>query len=212
MMTIIFFHISAPQSTTWSLSNHTYTNRVGILWLIHQEVIAIKYFNDKKLVCVFFLDDRYEFRQEHHPTVSKLVRPSDDFYANDRHYPHTITQRQDDNRYTTDLRQRGDDQYTRRVPTADILIDPIRRPAHGNAPRCVMEVNIEVSIGGNRHSQSSFVTNHVSSKPPTIRSTAVIDNARYIDLNFRSPENTAQIATDGIIRRSPSQGSTGFHN
>ncbi len=136
-------------------------------------------------------------------------------YRNDRHnadYPHTITRRPDDDRYTTDLRQRGDDQYTRRVPTADVFIDPVRRPAHGNAPRCVMEVNIEVSVGGDRNSQSSFITRNVSSKPPTIRSTAVIDNARYIDLNFQSPENTAQISTDGIIRRSPSERSTGFHN
>jgi hypothetical protein len=64
-----------------------------------------------------------------------------------------------------------------------------------------MEINIAVSMGGDRAPQASVISSSVSPKQPAIRSTATIEDVRYIDLNFQAPKNTAQIATDGIIRR-----------
>jgi hypothetical protein len=70
-----------------------------------------------------------------------------------------------------------------------------------------MEINITVGMGADR-------TPHFITNPSAIRSTAVIDDVRYVDLNFQAPENTAQLATDGIIRQSTSasRDSFGFQN
>jgi hypothetical protein len=73
-----------------------------------------------------------------------------------------------------------------------------------------MEVNIAVTLGADRTPHASVVTNNYSSKPPAIRSTAFIDDVRYVDLSFQAPENTAQLSTDGIIRQSSPRNSTGF--
>ena len=73
-------------------------------------------------------------------------------------------------------------------------------------------MNIAVTLGADRNPQASVTTNNYSSKPPNIRSTALIDDVRYIDLSIQSPENTAQLSTDGIIRQSSPHGSIGFGN
>ncbi|UJR22342.1 hypothetical protein I4U23_025404 [Adineta vaga] len=185
------------------------------------------------------IDNRYEFRSET-PTVSKLVKPSNDFHTAERQAvdrSFTSNRRQDDDMQRTrdsaygSINRSRDDQYSiqqpaggnnlqeidrrggeysRRIPTANVVVDPTRRPGNGNSRTCVMEINIAVNMGGNRAPQASITSSNVSAKQPNIRSTATIDNVRYIDLNFQSPNNTAQLATDGIIHSSPSQRSTGY--
>lgn len=172
-------------------------------------------------------DQRYEFIQEN-PTISNLVQPPierqnpdnpytvrDQYTTDSRRTGDTAyesTRRPSDNRQEIDRRS-NEPQYTRRVPpTADVYVDRSRRPVHGTARRCVMEVNIAVTLGADRTSQASITTNNYTSKPPNIRSTAFIDDVRYVDLSFRSPENTAQLSTDGIIRQSSPRGSIGFGN
>jgi len=173
-------------------------------------------------------DDRYEFRQDNR-TISQLVRPSDDRQNPDNPYtsdprrtgdnPYESTKRTGDNQFTTtDTRQESDrrntsSEYTRRfVPTAEVVVDPYRRPTHGNARTCVMEINIAVSFGSDRTPHASVITNNFPSKPPPpIRSTAIIDDVSYFDLNFQAPEHTAQLSTDGIIRpTASSRNSLGF--
>ncbi len=173
-------------------------------------------------------DNRYEFQQAN-PTISNLVQPpvqrqnpdnpytSRDQYTNGSRRSgdsaYESTRRTGDHQYpVTDDRQSNNSGYTRRVPTADILVDPYRRPAHGNARTCVMEINIAVNFGPDRTPQASVITNNYLSKPPAIRSTATIDDVRYVDLSFQAPEKTAQLATDGIIRHPSSRNSTGFQN
>jgi hypothetical protein len=102
-------------------------------------------------------------------------------------------------------------EYTRRVPTADVFVDTMRRPGHGNARTCCMEINIAVSLGPDRTPKASIISSNLT-KPPAIRSTAVFNDVSYMTLDFQSPENTAQFSTDGIALRSPSQRSTGFPN
>ena len=165
-------------------------------------------------------DNRYEFRSEN-PTVSRLVRPSDDLHTSERQtLDSSLTpnrRREDDLRRTRDsayesVQRSRDDQYpnqqeterrsidySRRVPTANIIVDPTRRPGDGNPRTCVMEINIAVSMGGNRPPQASVISSNILSKPPNIRSTATIDGARYIDLSLQSPNYTAQLATDGVL-------------
>ena len=116
-----------------------------------------------------------------------------------------------DNRQETD-RRNNNFEYTRRIPTADVLVDPIRRPAHGNTRTCVMEINIAVSLGGDRSPRVSFESSDITSKPPPIRSTAVLEDVSYVDLKFQGPEKTAQLSTDAYMTRSPSQKSSGFNN
>lgn len=169
-------------------------------------------------------DPRYDF-QTSNPTISKLVHPADNRrpgsesnYQSARTNPADRDRQTGYDRYPTnagDTRPEFSDrnnsvQYARRVPTADVFVDPIRRPHHGNARTCVMEINIAVSLGNDRSSREPFVTSSVTSKPPVIRSTATLEDVHYVDLNFRSPENVAQLSTDGLIRRSPSEKSTGF--
>ena len=67
-----------------------------------------------------------------------------------------------------------------------------------------MEINIAVSLGPDRTPQASVISNNFLQNHQPIRSTAIFDDVSYVDLNFQSPENTAQFSTDGIIRQSPS--------
>ncbi len=172
------------------------------------------------------LDKDSEQIPQENPTISSLVQPRNGQQNPDN--PYSVR-----DRYTTDSRRTGDTayestkrtgeyrqdidrgsnnpDYTRRIPpTANVLVDPYRRPVHGNARTCVMEVNIAVTLGADRTPHASVVTNNYSSKPPAIRSTAFIDDVRYVDLSFQAPENTAQLSTDGIIRQSSPRNSTGF--
>ena len=161
-------------------------------------------------------DQRYEAPQQN-PTVSNLVRsnPDNPYTVRDRYTTdaaYESTRRASDNRLEVDRRSNNPD-YTRRAPpTTDVYVDRTRHPVHGNARTCVMEVNISVTLGADRHPQASVSTSNYSSKQPNIRSTAFIDDVRYIDLNLQSPENVAQLSTDGIIRQSSPRGSVGFGN
>ena len=170
-------------------------------------------------------DRRYESVPEN-PTVSNLVQSSNgrqnpdnpyeirDRYTNDARRTtggtgatsYETTRRTEEYQYTGSDRGNQHSDYTRRVPTADVLVDPTRRPGHGNARTSTMEVNISVSLGGggygDRGPHTSVTTTSGSSKTPAIRSTAFLEDVRYVDLNFRLPENTGQLRTDGIIRES----------
>jgi hypothetical protein len=157
------------------------------------------------------IDNRYNFRQEN-STISKLVQPSDERRSSDNPYE-SMKRTGENGNHQEAHRQNNNFQYTQRiVPTADVFVDPYRRPAHGNARTCVMEINIAVNFGPDRTPQASVITNNYLSKPPAIRSTATIDDVRYVDLSFQAPEKTAQLATDGIIRHPSSRNSTGFQN
>ena len=121
------------------------------------------------------------------PTISRLAHPND-------------------NRYNF----RPSEPNYRYVPTADVYVDPTRRPEHGNARTCVMEINISVGLGD--RDRPPLITSSSSSnygKPPTIRSTARLENVNYIDLNFRTPEHVAYLATDGIIKGSSPSAANG---
>ncbi|CAM4789602.1 unnamed protein product [Rotaria magnacalcarata] len=154
---------------------------------------------------------------QQNPTISKLVRPPDDRYTfspqDDSRYRTDLIRTED--RYNESIRRPGEDPYSiknivngnnrpntnyessKPIPTSHVVVDPIRRPAHGNARTGVVEINIAVSFGGNRNSQGSY---------------AVIDDVGYIDINFQSPQKTAKLSTDGIIRNQSSQASVGFSN
>ncbi|CAF3216679.1 unnamed protein product [Rotaria sp. Silwood2] len=191
------------------------------------------------------VNDQNEAQQQY-PTISRLVKPSNDSNTAGRpttESPYT-SRRPNDNRYSSEsigtkdsayesTRRSDADQYSikqivstgnrqeinrptsnyessKQIPTAHVTVDPIRRPSHGNARSCVMDINIIVSFGGDRTAQGSYVTKTYTTKPPAIRSTATIDDVHYVDLRFQTPQNTAQLQTDGILRSSPSQNSTGF--
>ncbi|CAF2069820.1 unnamed protein product [Rotaria magnacalcarata] len=170
---------------------------------------------------------------QQNPTISKLVRPPDDRYTfspqDDSRYRTDLIRTED--RYNESIRRPGEDPYSiknivngnnrpntnyessKPIPTSHVVVDPIRRPAHGNARTGVVEINIAVSFGGNRNSQGSYVRSSTVAKPsPPIRSQAVIDDVGYIDINFQSPQKTAKLSTDGIIRNQSSQASVGFSN
>lgn len=169
---------------------------------------------------MFFLanesgEKRYESIPEN-PTISSLLQPSNERRNSDN--PYSFREQ-----YTTDARRTGgENNYestkrtgdyrftetdrsdnTRRVPTADVFVDPYRRPQHGNARTAVMEVNISVSLGGASVGYADRTPHTTTNtKEPVIRSTAFLEDARYVDLSFRVPEHGAQLRTDGIIRES----------
>ena len=159
--------------------------------------------------------------------MSKLVKPADETYT--AHGTGRYQTRPDSGNYSYDSTRGSvgvDDRYTSsgtndrqygsaaRAPTADVRIDPIRRSGQGNARTCVMEINIAVSLGGDRPPHASIVSHDASSRShPPIRSTATIQDVRYLDLNFQGPNNVAHLSTDGIIDRptSSSQKPTGYY-
>ncbi|CAF3549398.1 unnamed protein product [Rotaria sp. Silwood1] len=154
-------------------------------------------------------------------------RPNDYRYPSEStrptEYPYGSTRPRDDDKYSIgqlvrprpireDVYQPSSCcEYSKPVPTANIIADPIRRPYYGNARPGNLNISIKVNVGGsNRPAQVSYVTNDYASKPPAIRSAATFDNVHYLDLNFQSPQQTARVTTDGILRSTPLQNSTGF--
>ena len=119
-------------------------------------------------------------------------RPADDYYRHGTEPPSNYSR------------------YSRPVPSANVYVDRTRPPARPHARSGAVEINIAVSFGSDRTPRPSFATNNFTSKPPNIRSTATIDDVRYVDLSFQAPEHTAYLSTDGIMRQSQSQTSTGF--
>lgn len=83
----------------------------------------------------------------------------------------------------------------------------------GNNPRSiVLDINISINVAGNRNPQITATANTIPSRSSPARSTAVIEDLGYVDLDIRSPERTARLATDGYIRSSPSKQSTTLLN
>lgn len=71
-----------------------------------------------------------------------------------------------------------------------------------NSRSMVLDINITINVGGNRNPQvTATTTQHIS--PP--RSTAILEDIGFVDLDIRSPERTARLVTDGSIRSSPRQ-------
>ncbi|CAF3599556.1 unnamed protein product [Rotaria socialis] len=147
-------------------------------------------------------DDRYNegIRRTDDRYNEGIRRPVEDPYS----IKHIVN---GNNRPTTNY------ESSKPMPTTHVVVDPIRRPVHGNARTGVVEINIAVSFGGNRNSQGSYERMNTVARPsPPIRSQAVIDDVGYVDIHFQSPQKTAKLSTDGIIRNQSSQPSVSFSN
>lgn len=142
---------------------------------------------------------------------------------NHTQYPQDYRRPQDVDRYNIDRlvpppreqeprRPHNDYYYNKPAVVDPVYIDRNRRPEDGRARSRVTEVNIEVIIGpSGRSSQKISVSNDGGAERRPVRSTAVIDDARYVDFTLQSPQSGAQISTDGIIRNPSSlQQSGGF--
>ena len=148
------------------------------------------------------IDDRYSNVNEN-ATVSKLVRPdpvnnqseTERYYNNDRYTPIKST--------ASPSRREPND---RPIPTTNIYVDPTRRPHHGNARTCVMEINISVNLGG----KSSIRESTLATRPTPVRSTTTIQDVHHIDLDFRAPEHVAHLSTDGLIQHPTLENSTPY--
>ncbi|CAF3431369.1 unnamed protein product [Rotaria socialis] len=148
------------------------------------------------------IDDRYNegIRRTDDRYNEGIRRPVEDPYS----IKHIVN---GNNRPTTNY------ESSKPMPTTHVVVDPIRRPVHGNARTGVVEINIAVSFGGNRNSQGSYERMNTVARPsPPIRSQAVIDDVGYVDIHFQSPQKTAKLSTDGIIRNQSSQPSVSFSN
>lgn len=217
-MGILFQHFFCNNSPTRSWRTHP---EVFHRWIDHLEIVFVHFLaNDSN-------DQRYESVPQN-PTISNLAHPSNERQNPDNPYEsrdrytadarrtggtggatssYESTRRSEEYRYTGSDRGNQQSDYSRRVvPTADVYVDPHRRPGHGNARTSTMEVNISVSLGGggygDRVPHASVTTSNGSSRTPAIRSTAFLEDVRYVDLNFRLPDNTGQLRTDGILRES----------
>lgn len=89
--------------------------------------------------------------------------------------------------------------YGQRIPTTNVSIDPIRRPHHGSARSCVLEINIAVNLPGNRASRDV----NVYAPEPTgpIRSTATIEDAHRVNLVLQPRSSAIHLSTDGYLQR-----------
>ncbi|CAF0886503.1 unnamed protein product [Adineta steineri] len=85
------------------------------------------------------------------------------------------------------------------VPTTNNTSNTVRHTIPGSNGRSII-LDISISIGsGGRASQANVTTNNTRSISP-MRSTALFDNVRTVDLDLRAPEHTAKISTDGNLR------------
>jgi hypothetical protein len=101
-------------------------------------------------------------------------------------------------------------QQTLRSPKVDHAPNPTRYTVSSNSRTCVLDINISINLGG-RTPQVSVDANNVTSRSQPIRSTATIEDVRFIDLDLRcSPDRTAQLATDGILRQTTPKQTTNF--
>ncbi|CAF1125500.1 unnamed protein product [Rotaria sordida] len=152
------------------------------------------------------IDNRYpsEIYRTPYSTYDGTKRPDDYRYPSDiNRTPYSTydgTKRPDDYRYPSDI-NRTPYSTCDGTKRPDDNRYPIRHSYPGNARSCAMEINIKINTGGSGTSQGPYATQNYTSKSPDVRSQATIDNVRYITLHLQSPQNTARIATDGIINR-----------
>ncbi|CAF0732971.1 unnamed protein product [Adineta ricciae] len=76
---------------------------------------------------------------------------------------------------------------------------PIRQTVSANGRTCVLDISITISAGGQPRINATSSTPRLPAGPTT---TATYDNVRYVDLELRSPQNTATFTTDGNVHRS----------
>ncbi|CAF4105736.1 unnamed protein product [Rotaria sordida] len=151
-------------------------------------------------------DYRYpsDINRTPYSTCDGTRRPDDYRYPSDiNRTPYSTcdgTKRPDDYRYPSDI-NRTPYSTCDGTKRPDDNRYPIRHSYPGNARSCAMEINIKINTGGSGTSQGPYATQNYTSKSPDVRSQATIDNVRYITLHLQSPQNTARIATDGIINR-----------
>jgi len=74
------------------------------------------------------------------------------------------------------------------------------RSASVNPRTRVLDINITLEFGGSA-SREFVDTRNAALRTSTTGSSTIIDNVHYIDLDLRSPGNTAQLSTDGIIHQ-----------
>ncbi len=117
-----------------------------------------------------------------------------------------------DNNQEVNRRSNPPDQ-TQRTPKVDYIINQ-NQPKHSVNPRSlVIDVNITINVGNSgRNPQITATTTNIRPRTPPIRSSAIIEDVGFIDLDMRQPERTARLSTDGLIRSSPSKQSTNHSN
>jgi hypothetical protein len=113
-----------------------------------------------------------------------------------------------DNDQEVNRRSNPPDQ-TQRTPQVNYTVN--QNPS-SNPRTIVLDISISINVAGNRNSQIIANANTLPSRSLPARSTAIIEDLGYIDLDIRSPERTARLATDGLIRSSPSKQSTTLPN
>lgn len=81
----------------------------------------------------------------------------------------------------------------------------IPQNSSGSSRSIVLDINITINVGGNRNPQVTATAQTIPRRLSPPRSTAILEDIGFVDLDIRSPERTARLVTDGSIRSSPSQ-------
>ena len=96
-----------------------------------------------------------------------------------------------------------------RTPKVEYTIN--QNPS-ANPRSIVLDISISINVAGSRNPQITASANALPARSSSIRSSAIIDDVGFVDLDIRSPDRTARLATDGIIRSSPSKQSSTVPN
>ena len=81
----------------------------------------------------------------------------------------------------------------------------IPQNSSGSSRSIVLDINITINVGGNRNPQVTATAQTIPRRLSPPRSTAILEDIGFVDLDIRSPERTARLVTDGSIRSSPPQ-------
>ena len=78
----------------------------------------------------------------------------------------------------------------------------------GNSRSIVLDINITINLAGNRNPQVTATAETIPPRSSPIRSTAILEDMNFLDLDIRTPQRTARLVTDGSIRSSSAQQTT----
>ena len=109
-----------------------------------------------------------------------------------------------DNQETIQRSQPSD--QLQRTPQVNYTVN--QSPSATNPRSIVLDISISINVAGNRNPQITATANTAPVRSVPARSSAVIEDIGYVDLDIRSPERTARLETDGYIRPSPPKRST----
>lgn len=148
----------------------------------------------------------YPREQGNHDRITPLIRNShrqnDDDDDGDDQRRSQMSYRPSVRIPTNDTRQTRSSDQLQNTSRVNYMIP---QNSSGNSRSIVLDINISINLSGNRTPQVTATAETLPRRTSPIRSTAILEDMNFIDLDIHTPQRTARLVTDGSIRSSPLQ-------